>query len=411
MDFINRYKKILGAALFIFTAFFFGFLLYILFFKSSEPPAIEPGPATTTPGILPSSGTSTKPNVQPGNTGLLPNGQSGSGQLPDNVARGGLTKTPTVTDLPIQSATLSADGKNPQFYNKNDGKFYRIDENGNLVELSSQVFHSVDNIVWSPDSNKAIIEYPDGANIIYDFDSDSQVTLPKHWQEFNFSKDGQQIVMKSYGLDPNNRWLAITNTDGSKSQAIEELGENGDQVLPLWSPSNQVVALYTEGSSFDSQKVYFVGKNKENFKAMTIEGRGFQAVWSLSGNRLLYSVYSSDNGMKPLLWIANAQGDEIGSGRKSLNVETWADKCLFAEENKVYCAVPESLEQGAGMFPELARNTKDNLYEIDTSTGLKKLIAIPDGSFNISQMFLNNEKGTLYFTDSNTSKLHEVSLK
>lgn len=409
MEFFNKYKKLIGIALFFLTALFFGFLLYVLFFKTSSPIIPEPNLDATTSGQFPTPNINNRQTIPADKTGQI--AQTGTIALPDNIARGGVTKTPAITETPILSAAISSDGENPQFYNKEYEKFYKIDQNGNLVELSSKVFHSVENVVWSPKADKAIIEYPDGANIIYDFNTDTQVTIPKHWQEFDFSQDGENIVMKSYGLDPDNRWLAITNADGSKSQAIEELGENGDKVLSLWSPNDQVIALYTEGESLNRQKVYFVGKNRENFKSMTVEGRGFEALWSPSGSRLLYSVYSTDNDSKPLLWIANAQGDEIGSGRKSLSVETWADKCVFADENKVYCAVPESLENGAGMFPELANNTKDDLYEIDTASGQKKLIAVPDGTYTISQMLLSKDGGTLYFTDSGTSRLHEVKLK
>jgi len=67
--------------------------------------------------------------------------------------------------------------------------------------------------------------------------------------------------------------------------------------------------------------------------------------------------------------VVNATGDEIGTGRKKLNVDTWADKCTFYSDSKLYCAVPEKLDEGAGLFPELAKTTKDNLYQIDPTTG------------------------------------------
>jgi len=51
-------------------------------------------------------------------------------------------------------------------------------------------------------------------------------------------------------------------------------------------------------------------------------------------------------------------------------------------------AVPESLDRGAGLFPEMADKTKDNLYKIDLKTGVKKLIAVPTDAFNISQIMV-----------------------
>ncbi len=112
-----------------------------------------------------------------------------------------------------------------------------------------------------------------------------------------------------------------------------------------------------------------------------------------------------------MLWIVNAQGDNIGTGRKSLNIETWADKCTFANAKELYCAVPVLLEEGAGLFPDLAKATPDRLYKIDPQTGLKKLIAIPEESYNISKLIISDNGFYLYFTDQTTQRLHKIKLK
>ena len=172
-----------------------------------------------------------------------------------------------------------------------------------------------------------------------------------------------------------------------------------------------MVAMYTKGVDFNRQEVYFIGLNDENFKSTIIEGRGFQPEWSPKGDQLVYSVYSSDNDMKPQLWIVDAQGDNIGNDRRRLNIETWAEKCTFAGQSKMYCAVPDSLPEGAGLFPELAKSTKDNLYQIDINTGLKKLVAVPDGSYNMSNIIVSDSGDNLFFTDNNTQKLYKIKLK
>jgi len=277
--------------------------------------------------------------------------------------------------------------------------------------MSDKTFYAVENVTWSPANDEAIIEYPDGSNILYDFMAEKQTTLPAHWKDFDFSTTGSQIVMKSMGLDQDNRWLAVANKDGSNAQVIESLGDKDDTVYPAWQPNNQTVAMYTEGVNFDTQEVYFVGLNNENFKSTVIAGRGFQYLWSPKGDRLLYSVYSSANDLKPLLWIVNPEGDNIGSNRKSLNIETWAEKCIFADSVNIYCAVPKELETGAGLFPEMANNTTDNLYKINTQTGLKKLVAVPDGDYNMTNLIISTNGYYLYFTDQTTQNLHQIKLK
>lgn len=414
MEFLTKYKKILFVLGFILLVFLLGYLLYALFFKSLAPasPLNNNNATSTQVGGLPNAqdGTS-RPVIKTGGVEDLTTQNQISKSTASETANGGSTKTFDLTQSTSVGATLASNGSELQYFNKDEGKFYRIDTNGNATQLSDKVFHQISNVVWSPNKNKAILEYPDGAKIIYDFSTDKQVTLPSHWKDFSFSPTGEKIVMKSMGEDPSNRWLAVVSEDGSSVQGIEELGDKDSTVYPVWSPSNQIVAMYTEGKDFDRQEVYFVGLNKENFKSTIVEGRGFQPKWAPTGDRLLYSVYSSQNELKPSLWIVDAAGDNIGNNRKRLNIETWADKCSFADQSTLFCAVPQSLEEGAGLFPELAKNTVDDLYQINTSTGIKKRIAIPEGNLTISNLMPSSDGNYLYFNDEATGKLHKIILK
>jgi len=414
MDFILKYKKIIIIIAFIAFILIMGYFIYALFFKPTPIEEPAPGPDTTGPSRLPEAETGPGQIVPTPGTGLLPTepGKDIKEQpKPSATAQGGLTETKALTHLPSSGMSLTKDGNNLQYYNETDGKFYRVNNNGELTTLSNKIFHNVSRVSWSPDKEKAILEYPDGANIVYNFTTDKQITLPKHWKDFEFSPSGNQIVMKSIGLDPDNRWLAVSSDDGSKTRAIEPLGDKDATVYPSWSPNNQTIAMYTEGIDFDRQEIFFVGLNNENFKSTVIEGRGFQPLWAPEGDKLVYSVYSSKNDLKPMLWSVNAQGESIGSGRKSLGVETWAEKCAFSGKEEVYCAVPENLEEGAGLFPELAKSTSDRLYKINIRTGLKRLVAIPDNDYNMSNLIISDNGYNLYFTNETTKQIHTIKLK
>ncbi len=413
MGFFLKYKKIIFLIIFLTVIVVLGYLLYALFFKTkvSNIVVTEPPIATSTKG-LPVAKTGAGQVITPTETAGLP-GQAGGAETTkiNPLAQGGLTQTVELNNSPSLGATLAGNGSDLQYYNQADGKFYRLTKDGKASPLTDKVFYQVDKIFWSPDKNKAILKYPDGANIVYDFTTNQQITLPSHWKDFAFSPDGNKIVLKSIGLDPNNRWLAISNLDGSSAQRIEALGDKDETVYPAWSPNNQIIAMYTEGLDFDRQEVYFVGLHNENFKSTIIEGRGFEPKWAPRGDKLLYSVYSSNTNLKPMLWLVNASGDNIGSNRISLGIETWASKCTFANITDLYCAVPQSLEEGAGLFPEMALSTKDNLYKIDLQTGLKKLIAIPNGDYSISDINISDNGYYLYFTDQATKTLHQIKLK
>lgn len=426
MNFFSRYKKAFLILGFLALVAVIGYFLFRVFF-ATEPLATPPNETETTGGSLPNAneGSGNQSGGEGNGDGTLPTsdgtGTQGNGSgsfIPrpgatktgaSETANGGLTKTALVNQSPSSGLASTNDGA--KYYNSTDGKFYKIDDNGKKVALSDKVFYSVSNVTWSPAGSRAVIEYPDGSNIMYDFDADKQVSLPAHWQEFSFSSDGSQLVSKSMGLDSDNRWLVVSNADGSQAKAIEALGERADNAYASWSPNNQIVAMYTEGEDFNRQQLYFLGLNGENFKSTVIEGRGFEPQWSSDGQRLLYSVYNSSDNLNPRLWIVDAYGDSISNNRQSLNLQTWASKCTFASASEVYCAVPDELPAGAGLYPELADKTQDSLYRIDLDTGSQQLVAIPDGAYNISQIVIAENQEALYFTDKFSGSVYQVKLK
>jgi hypothetical protein len=282
MEFFYRYKKIFLIIGFLVVVAIMGFLLYTLFFKPSSRP-VSPGTEnteSTSSGKLPSSGTGSGQVVTPGENNQLPGEEEQNQEEPapktQPLANENIIKTTSLTQSPSLSPTLASDGRDLMYYDKQQEKFFRVNRDGEITQISDKIFHAVENVTWSPNKEKAILEYPDGANIVYDFSNQKQVTLPKHWKDFDWSPDGNSIVLKSIGLDPDNRWLGITNEDGSRFYPIEALGDKDDTVYPAWSPNKQVVAMFTEGIDFDRQNVYFVGLNEENFKSAVIEGRGFE---------------------------------------------------------------------------------------------------------------------------------------
>lgn len=414
MNLFTKYKKAFLTVGFILVSILLGYLNYLLFFKSPSQSITEQPEIIDENGNLPSAEEGPGQIIQSEDNNSLPFDEN-QALIPtkeiDKVAKGGLTKTSKLNDAPSLGANLNTNGSDLNYYNRNDGIFYKIDKNGNNIPLSDKVFHNVSKVTWAKNINKAILEYPDGANIIYNFDTKKQITLPNHWKDFDFSPNGDKIISKSMALDPDNRYLTISSDTGAQTQALEHLGDKDATVIPSWSPNNKIVAMFTESRGIDRQEVYFVGLNHENFKSTIVEGRGFDPKWSEKGDQLLYSVYSGDNDLKPGLWIVNAEGDTIGSGRKNLNINTWANKCAFSGNTSIYCAVPENLQEGAGLFPELGKSTTDRLYKIDTRTGLKKLIAIPDGKYTMSNLIVSENDYRLYFTDERTGILHKIELK
>lgn len=404
-------KRIFIIIGFIIITLLLGLAIYFVFF-AKKPSA----PRISLEELFPTTGT-----FPPSETGeIADRGEIAPGVLPPSLTKPGVSfkqgkvepapKETKLVDSSILSPTISSKG-NAQFYNKNDGKFYQVLSDGTIRELSDKVFYNVERVTWSPKDNESIIEYPDGSNIYFNFQTQRQVTLPKHWENFSFSAEGNKIASKSIGYSPENRWIITANPDGGDLQYIEPLGENGYKVNVDWSPTRKVVALSRTGNPLgvDRQEVLLIGLNHENFKSLTVEGRGLQSQWSPTGQQLLYSVYNTNSEYKPELWIVNADGDKIDTNRRPLSINTWAEKCAFSGDRYVYCGVPAELPVGAGFEPVIADNIQDTIYRIDLQTGSKSTIAT-DQAHVIDQIFISPDGKKLNFTDKNEDGLYSIDL-
>ncbi len=389
-----------------------GYGLYYVFIKTPESkllPQKTTAPSVT--GELPSAG------VRPATTTATTGAGETASFLPSSeiVQPGGESyyKPGFETALVKETVTYPSMNKNGdiRFYNANSGKFYRVTNDGQIKELSSQVFYNAQKITWAKNKNQAVIEYPDSSKIVYNFETNKQTTLPKHWEDFSFSPEGGEIAAKSIGMSPENRWLVTTKEDGTGARLIEPMGNNEDKVMVDWSPNRQVVAFSQTGEPMGAERreILLIGLNGENFKSIVVEGAGFQPEWSNTGKKLLYSVYSSRNDWKPELWITDAYGDSIGNNRRELKINTWADKCAFGNDATLFCAVPKDLPQGAGMSREVANSSMDDLYKIDLTTGIKTSIAL-ENNYNINNITYDSTGNKLFFTALDKPGIFQASL-
>lgn len=401
----ERTKRILMIAGFGVAIITIGIALWFVFFRKPEAGEVakEGRPTLPEAGGLP---TRKEAEERPGapRAAVLP---------VSRVAAGGITETEVLNISGSIAPTIGADGKSAAFLNANDGRFYRIDPDGRVVQMSDKQFFNVETVHWTPDKNKTIMEFPDGSNIYFDFNQQKQVTLPKHWQDFDFATQSNEVAALSVGNSPENRWLITANPDGSGARAIEALGNNADKVTVSYAPNNQTIAFSKTGEppGGERQSVLLVGKNGENLPELVVDGAGFQPKWAPSGRQLLYSTYHSRDQWKPRIWIANGEGDAIGTGKKDLGLNTWAEKCTFADDTTLFCAVPDELQEGAGIEPELAKFTPDTIYKVDVRTGVKSIVGKPVGNFSISNLSVDGDGANLIFTDQTTGALHKMRLQ
>lgn len=405
LNFLNR--RTLAIIGFVLLVVLFATSLYLLFFRSAPTP-VTPEPTPTGPvTTLPTAGTGSPTTTPTGSTvGTTPQPTA----TPSQRANGGITVATPVINRTASHATVGPDGRSLLYYQPDDDVFYRITPEGTIETLTDTRFREVSNVTWSPNRQQAILEYPDGANIVYNFATKQQVTLPRHWEDFSFAPDGNQVVFKSMGLERESRWLGMTSLDGSSPTAIEPLGDKSPVVDVDWSPNRQVIATERQARGADRQDIYFVGLNGENFKSLPVPGTGFRSQWTPSGDQLLFSVASSSSGFKPSLWIVDAAGEAIGNNRRNLNVTTWVDKCTFATSTRLLCAVPESLPEGAGLSPAIADTIPDAIYDINITTGERRLLATPATPITVANLFVTSDGQWLFAQDQSSQNIFSIQL-
>lgn len=405
---IKRILLILGLVI---VAALIGFGLYLAFRRAQVTPGVgAPGAPTGPAGQLPTAGERGAPGAAgaPTAPGALPT----AGVNAPAVTPPSYYQPQAVSQITSESVLYPSVNNtgNFRYHNATDGKFYEV-KNGVPTLLSDQVFYNVQNVTWAKNKDEAVIEYPDSSKIIYNFTTNQETSVPKHWQNFSFSNDGNQIAAESIGLAPENRWLVTAQTDGTGIKLVEPLGDNADKVTVDWSPSRQTVAFSDTGDPLgaDRRQMLLIGLNHENFKGLVVEGLDFQPQWSPTGQQLLYSVDSARSDFKPELWISNAYGDTIGSNRRALSINTWANKCTFADENTLFCAVPRNLPEGAGMSPAVAADEPDDLYKIDLKTGLKTPVTL-DKDYTFDSISYDGANKKILFTDHHQTGAFQVNL-
>ena len=389
-----------------------GLAIYLLLQPSAAPPDIsEPVPELPI-GELPQPEIG-RPPIPPSPVEQVPVSQLQGAiteRSPDLVALGSTTSVQTITPFPSDFVNLAANGTDVNYYDPDTNRFFQIDQNGFIVDAGSQVFAEVENATWAPSGSSAVIEFPDGSNIVYDFATNDQITLPAHWENFDFSPDSSKLAFKSMAVDIDQRWLAVSDLRGGSTRRIRALGRNGGMVNVNWAPNNQVVATYDETRGLNRSELFFVGFNDENFPLSKLNGLKFEGNWTPSGDQMIYSIINETTNFNPQLWVVDGMGPTMGQNRKPINLQTWTDKCSFVTDTEMICGVPQSLPQGAGLIRSVADDIADDLYMVNIQNGSTRLLASPQEDLQVKKLVISEDGDRIFIQDNFTNQIKSIEL-
>lgn len=396
-----------------------GFFLaiWLIFFSPAATVVRNNAPGGVTNGLpnVLNGNVSVRP---PRNVNVLPIDNSAT-SAPSQVASGGATISNAISSGPASGLAVNSTDGNLQYYDRTNGLFYKVSSDGLIVTpLSSDAYPDVRTVDWAPNGNQAILGFPDGSKVLYNFATKKQTTLPAELEDFSFSPQSDQIAAKYLDArNTDNQWLVVSKPDGTQSQTAEHLGDNANRVTVNWSPNNQIIAAYAKSAGASQQEIIFLGTNNENFPSVNVFGRGFTPSWSPDGRKLLYSTYSPLTDDNPHLYMMNGSPEALGTGATDLGLDTSAEKCSFtASGTAIYCAVPYYYNPGSGPQPSLSAGIPDNIYKIDLRTGTVVLVARPvdqqkSQRFSATNLQVATDESALFFTDATTGTIQRVQLK
>jgi len=130
-------------------------------------------------------------------------------------------------------------------------------------------------------------------------------------------------------------------------------------------------------------------------------------LWSPKGGRVLLGSTNAA-GKSLSLAIRDSLGKEIMTAA----IQTLPEKCAWASEEKIYCAVPRGIPQDAVLPDDYRRgelNTNDRLVAIDAKTKIISGI-FNDGGYDMADISVTKDEKYVFFTDRITGKVWGVEI-
>lgn len=195
---------------------------------------------------------------------------------------------------------------------------------------------------------------------------------------------------------------------GKKSQIFDS---PFTEWLSSWT-NEKTILLATKPSSAALGYLYLLDSVSGNFQKVYGGTAGLTALLSPDGKSILIS---ESNEGQPSLKIYTASTRRIDN----LGLKTIADKCVWAANTRIYCAVPDSIPRADGGYPDSwyqgAAFFSDSIWEIDTEIlSTDKILDISQTSReDIDAINLSQDKngGYLFFINKKDNSLWSLKLR
>ncbi|EKD49461.1 MAG: hypothetical protein ACD_63C00137G0002 [uncultured bacterium] len=305
--------------------------------------------------------------------------------------------------------TLSADKKRILYYDAIEKNFYAAAFTGtDPIEMTGEDFTEVDidEIVWAPNKDKLVYKTLDDEKIFFKIGDEVSKELSSNISNYVFSNDSVSLFYKY--------------TDGNKSNISRGTPESGladfrsikdvmaTDVVLRRVPNEEFIAYFLPPNGRREAGVNKVSYDGSITEVVLNKGYGVDAVWSLDGDKVVFSRTNSKGVVK--LFV----GDGNGLHEIDTELTTFVDKTAWSKDGKLlYAAVPETILDVEKYYGKKIK-TKDKLYEINTGSGAATLLldfAAFDEKIDMRDMFLTDGGNLLYFRNNYDDSVYVVNIK
>jgi len=300
----------------------------------------------------------------------------------------------TIIENKIYFPALSESGKEVLYFSGNEeGYLYSQSlENGQITKLSEQI-KSLEEIIWSPQKNKAIICFlEEGSGVsyqVYDLKTKKFSELDSHIQNLAWANSGEKIIYDYYSYKENINNISISNPDGSNWNKLIDIEYR--EGFGFVTYASEEIYYYPRLTEIGGDKIFQLNIKSALTKEIIKEDIASGALADSNGN-LIFNLYHQEVESYTLAILPKGTQNII-----DLEIKSGIDKIgIFNKKSSAIVASPQE-------------NSNDKLYQVDLTNGDKKEITyLSESRINAYNLMLSLNNETLYFTSDNY--LYKINL-
>ncbi len=311
-----------------------------------------------------------------------------------------------LTDFSVISPVLNKTEDKILFYKKDGGDLFSYSFSGDTKEKTSNLtIIGILEAFWSPTKDRALVLYLDDETIkgFLHQGTSTITTLPQNIKSAAWSQDAKTLAYLILQNDEIN--LVLSDSSGKKPKTIFRTPIQ--DVKTHWI-TKDLFAFTTNASGLAEGFIFTLNRTSGVFKKIVGPFFGLTSLWSEDGSRVLTSS-TNTNGKNTRMRV----WDNSGNVLSAIGVKTLAEKCIFANKDEIYCAVPNEIYQDTTLPDDYFSgefHPQDRLVYIDLKNNETREL-LKEGVFDMSNLVITQNKDYLFFVNRFDGTLWRIKLK